>query len=1081
MNENSSKKTLGLAGKFSEFFLRNGKISALTILVLAFWGGMSFFLMPKQYNPEIVAPAFTVTTDFPGASAEETYELVTRRVEDALTNLPHINTLSSQTFVGGKSVVLVQFLVGSSQEEATLKLSQKLKDIEPSRPIGSSDPIVQAVDPEDVPILDIGLSSDTFSETSLRKLATDISDELKRTPGISKTEIKGGRTNHIQIEIDPASLVSKNISLSQILDALNGANGSFSVHSVESGDKNTTIGVSATFQNAEELSKTVLGKEGETVLRLGDIARVSYDPGEITDSVTLSEKNKQAVPIVHIAFSKNKGENATTISQNTLNRLESLKGGMIPETVTVSVLRNEGQTASEEIVKLSFDLIKSIAIVAVLLLLFLGLRNALITSISIPLVLLVVFGVGLFFGQNINRITLFALILSLGLLVDDAIVVMENIARYFRLYPKENKITLIVRAVDEVGGALMLSTLTMALAFFPMAFVTGMMGPYMGPIPFFVPVALFASLLISVTLNPFLALILLPKSKTPKTKKVTVFARTLGRVESLYVKTLSFLLRDSKKRRLTLGVTGVLLFLAFLLPLTPFLPFRMLPKADKEQFYVYLDLPDETAFSTTEKTTKALEDSLLKDPEILSVESFVGTSQIIDFNGLFKGSSGRISENEATLKANLTPPHTRKDTSETIAFRVRENLAPFQKEYPNATLRLIEDPPGPPVLSTFLLKVKGTDDATREAITRDLSKKVSRIDGIVDQDTTIPERGVDTSYRIQFEKAGLLGISAQDITATLNTALSGSTVGLYRESPRDGLRMAEQEYVIVRFAKENRNEIQDLNLIKLRSSSGALVPLTEVLEKTDAPIEKSILSDERIKTDSISAEMGNRSIVYAVLDLFPELLDYTLPSGNGKVITWSPLGVTYEDSVTHQRYQVAIDGEWKLTIEVFRDLGIVMGLVLFLIFFVLAVRTKSFLIPALIMTSVPLGLIGILPGFAILHFLKGTYFNATSMIGVIALSGLSVKNAIIFLEYLEPMKHAGIPLRQALVETGRIRLLPILLTSLAAIFGSLTIVSDPVWEGLAWALIFGLSASTVLTLVIFPILYFIFERNNWEK
>ncbi|QQS60832.1 MAG: efflux RND transporter permease subunit [Candidatus Moraniibacteriota bacterium] len=1076
LNENS----LSLAGKLTQIFLKNGKISALTLLILALWGGLSFFLMPKQYNPEIVAPAFTIITDFPGFSAQETHKLLTRHIEDSLANLPNLETISSQSFAGGKSIVLVQFIVGSSQEEAILKLSQKLKDTQISRPLGASEPYIEVIDPENVPILDIGLSSTTLSETSLRKIAIEISDELKHTPGISKTEIKGGYVNQLQIELNGSALASKNISLTQVLNTLSQANGSFAISAIESGEKNSIVSISSSIRGIEDLSKIILKTENNTFLRLEDVADISYNPGEITHFVHLSEKDKASVPVVHIALSKGKGENATTVSQNTLTRLEELKENIISKDVNVFVLRDEGHTASEEIFKLSFDLIKSIIIVAVLLFLFLGFRNALITSISIPLVLLVVFGIGLLAGQTINRITLFALILSLGLLVDDAIVVMENIARYFRLYPKENKIKLIVRAVNEVGGALTLSTVTMALAFFPMAFVTGMMGPYMGPIPFFVPVALFASLLLSVTLNPFLALILLPKTENPETKKVTLFSKLLEKIELFYVRTLSHLLQNTKKQKITLGLTLLFLIAVLILPFTSLLPFRMLPKADKEQFYIYLDLPDETTINITQKTTQALEESLLKESEILSVESFIGTSQVIDFNGLFKGSSGRIYENQATLKINLTPPHTRKDTSETIAFRIRNNFNPLKKEYPNATLRIIEDPPGPPVLSTFLLKIKGEDDTIREAIARDLFGKITQIDGIVDQDTSIPERGIYNTYRIQYEKAQLLGINPKDITQALQVAFSGSSIGFYHETDQDIFKKAEQENIIIRFAEEYRNENQDLNLIKLQSKSGEIISLTEVLEKTNEPLEKTILSDDRIKTTFISAEMGDRSIVYAVLDLFPELLHYELPTKNGKVISWSPLQVTYEDQITHKQYQIEIDGEWKLTIQVFRDLGIVMGLVLFLIFFVLATRTQSLLIPILIMTSIPLGLLGILPGFAFLHFFKGTYFNATSMIGVIALSGLSVKNAIIFLEYLEPMKHAGKTLQEALVETGRIRLLPILLTSLTAIFGSFTIVSDPVWEGLAWALIFGLSASTFLTLIIFPLLYFIFQRKYWK-
>jgi multidrug efflux pump subunit AcrB len=400
----------------------------------------------------------------------------------------------------------------------------------------------------------------------------------------------------------------------------------------------------------------------------------------------------------------------------------------------------------------------------------------------------------------------------------------------------------------------------------------------------------------------------------------------------------------------------------------------------------------------------------------------------------------------------------------------------FQKDFPDATARIVEDPPGPPVLSTFLLKVKGDDDATRERIAADVAQLAHATKGVVDLDTTLPERSPALTYQIDTVKAEALGVSALTAAETLRIALSGSDIGLSHISDRK-----EQQLITMRFATEDRGREHDLAFIKVPNRHGDLVALGEFAHPTNQAVNQVIATDDRQKTSSVSAEMGNRGVIYAVFDLFPQLLHYQLPNSHGTSVSWSPFGITYEDLVTHEHYAIEIGGEWKLTLEVFRDLGIVMGLVIFLIFFVLVARTQSLLIPALIMVSIPLGLIGILPGFAFLHALKGTYFNATSMIGVIALSGLSVKNAIIYLEYLEPLKRAGRPIRAALVEAGRIRLLPITLTSLAAILGSLTIVSDPVWEGLAWAIIFGLTASTLLTLIIFPLLYFIFEQENWGE
>lgn len=1082
--DTSNQVSLSLAGKITRVFLVNKELSILSIIVLFVWGAVSFWLMPKQYNPEIVAPAFTISTEFPGASAEEAYELVTRPLEDMISELPGIDEITSESHPGGRSVVTVKFLVGSDREDAKTTLNQKLRDNIGLKPAGAAEPTVQSVDPDDVPILDIGLSSETLSESSLRKLAFDVADELKRSEGVSKFEIKGGRTNHLQVELDANRLSALDMTIGEVTRAITGQDDVFTYDSLQGDGRDPVVNIVGSVRDRKELSRLIIRKEGDMAVRLGDVAAVSYGPGEITDYVRIRNRGSVSGPVVHIAFSKLKGTNSTAVSTAVLEKLEVLKEGLIPSDVTVTVLSDEGKTAQDEIGKLTFDLVKSIVIVGILLYVFLGAKNSLIAAISIPLVLLAVFGMGLLAGETVNRITLFALILSLGLLVDDAIVVVENIARYFRLYPEEKKTVLIVRAVDEVGGALSLSTMTMALAFLPMAFVTGMMGPYMGPIPFFVPAALFASLLFAVTINPFLASLLVSGKKSDdasleRSYESGIFFRISKRVETRYAGYLSGLLADKKKRRLFLSGVLVMLVFSLVLPMTPLVPFRMLPKADKDQFYVYLDMPAGSSLGKTASAATALEEAILRMAEIESVESFVGESQVIDFNGLFKGSAARTYGHQATLKAHLTPHTERDEVSEAIVARLRGELDGYLQEYPDATIRLIEDPPGPPVLSTFLLKVKGKDDVMRERIAQDFEAMMGSIEGIVDIKTTLPERGLDLTYRVDRDKAAMLGIAPRDIVSTIHTALSGSTVGLYHGSTREDIRKAEAEHVVVRFRQEDRNGEGDLSRILLSGKDGTSTPLSEVIVKTDGAVEPAILSDGRERTTYLSGEMEGRSVVYAAIDIFPWLFSYALPDGTGKLVSWSPFGMTYEDQTTHERYSVGIGGEWELTLEVFRDLGIAMGLAMFLIYFVLAAKTESLFVPLLIMVSIPLSLIGVLPGFAVLYALKGTYFNATSMIGVIALSGLAVKNAVIYLEYLEPLKRAGKPIEEALIETGRIRLLPIVLTSLAAIFGSLTIVSDPVWEGLAWSIIFGLAASTFLTLIVFPLAYYLSERKSW--
>jgi multidrug efflux pump subunit AcrB len=1075
---NSEKNTLGISGKITRLFLNNRELSILSILIIAAWGIVSFILMPKQYNPEIVAPAFVISTDFPNATSQEVFELITRKMEDVLKEIPEVDEISSQSFSGGKSIVVVKFYVGADLEKAKTTLNQKLQDNIQLKPFGASEPVVQTMDPEDVPIISIGLFSDEFSEQALRKAAIEISDNLKQVPGASKMEIKGGRVDNLNVSLDAGKLAALGISPFEIVQAIQSSNGGYGVHTFKNDEYNSVLTVDGNIRDSQELENIIIRSQNSSIIRVSDVAVVDYGPGEITDYVRLREKEDtgSARPVVYIAISKLKGVNATTVADAVIAKLDEIKNSSLPAEIQTEILHNEGATASEEITKLSIELAKSIAIVGAVLLLILGLRSALIVSLVIPLILFAVFSIGNLFGETINRITLFALILSLGLLVDDAIVVVENINRYFRMKLGLSKTETVVRAVDEVGSALFMSTLTMILAFVPMAFVSGMMGPYIGPIPFFVPVALAASLLFAVTLNPFFAHLL--HRESVQEKKPNFIDRAIKKIETVYAKTIRVLLDQSKARNIFIAGTALAIIFSLSLPLTKIVKFRMLPKADKEQFYLYLDLPGGTDIEKTNLLSSELEKNILAREDIESVESFVGQSQIVDFNGLFKGSSFRTQQNQATLKINLTHPEERDATSEDIASGVRDVSREFSQAHPDANIKIVEDPPGPPVLATLFLKVQGEDTEKITAIARDLKKTVSEVDGVVDLDTSIPEQNSDRSYRVNIEKSQQLGIAPSAVNQTLFLGLRGLSVGTYHRRDDDLGRTSDQEQIIVRLDGKDREFAENLNRLTIQSADGTPIPLPELLIETEAEKDSVIYTEERQKTVSISAEMENRSIVYAVFDIFPKLLAYELPSAQETKTSWTPFGVTYTDTETGERYSVIIDGEWKLTLEVFRDLGIVMALVMFLIYFVVAAQTQSLVIPLLIMGSIPLSLIGVLPGFAVLGFIKGTYFNATSMIGVIALSGLAVKNAIIYLEYLEPLRKKGLPLKDALVETGRIRLLPIILTSLTAILGSLTIVADPVWEGLAWAIVFGLTASTLLTLLVFPILYYLFERKK---
>ena len=1079
-----SNSKLGLAGKITKAFIANKQLAILTIIAIIFWGVLSFTIMPKQYNPNITAPAFNIVTEFPGASSDEVYELITRPMENKVKEIESVDRVMSQSMDGGVSIVTVQFFIGENIEDAKISLMQKLESNMDFKPENALNPLIREINPDDVPIVVFALTSDKFSEESLRKIAWDIGDEIKHGDGISKIEVKGGKTKQLSVRMSQSKLSAYSISIEEIIESVRINNLRMVIGDLDDEGRNIKVVVDGSIKSASDIENIRIGSfDGQDIL-ISDVAEVNYDSGDISNFVRFSDSDKTH-PAVFLAVSKSKGSNATTVANKLLEKVKEIREGSVFGDVDIQVVRNDGKIASESVRKLTANLFVAIVIVSFVLFLFLGWRSALVVSLAIPLTLAVVFGVGNLFGQTINRITLFALILSLGLLVDNATVIVENIYRLLKKKKGESKEVVIPEAIDEVGSGLVMSTITTIFAFIPMAFVTGMMGPYMGPIPFFVPVALLASLLIALTITPFLLNMLMSKEEKDtkrgedKEKKL-FFVIIAEKLKAKYEKILRILIFDKRKRRIVLTIVIISFFISMLLPLLGVVKFRMLPKDDKEQVYLYLDLPGNTPVEKTDILAGHTEKFLLEYPEIVSVQSFIGESQVVDFNGLFKGSSGRNGENQATIKINLLHPKDREKTSEELVFELRAGLGEMFSRYPDMRFKLIEDPPGPPVLSTFLIKIQGEDEEVVSRITRDIEEMAFSIEEVVDIDSTLAERSIEYVFEVDKMKASEAGISAEKIASSLRMIISETNIGVFHQNENDEFMKPEQEFIVMSFGVDDRNSRADIDRIFISSNKGEKVPLSEFITEKKSAILPVIYSDDFWKTQYISAEMGERSVTYGVIDAFGELLKYKLPNGQGIVKSWSPLGVTYFDTQSGKTYRILLDGEWRLTLEVFRDLGLAMAVAIFLIYFVLVFQFKSLKIPLFIMGTIPLAMIGVMPGFAILGAAKGIFFNATSMIGVIALAGIVVNNAIILLEYIREMREDGLLIEDALIEAGRTRFLPIVLTSMTTILGSLTIVSDPVWAGLAWAIIWGLSISAFLTLIIFPLFFYIFERKNWN-
>jgi multidrug efflux pump subunit AcrB len=1051
----------------ARFFVKNRHLSLLLTLASFAFGILAFIATPKQYNPEITLPAFRIISVFPGATADEVEKLVTNEIENKIAEIPGVDKLNSQSFAGGQSVVSVVFKIGSELEESKTKVIEKVESNLDLLPNGVEKPLIQQINPENVPIMSLVITSKKFSADGLRSFAFDLKEKLKTVQGVANIQILGGRSRQLSVYLDPDKLSARQIDINGILQIIAANNLRVRVGSMESIQQNTPLEIDGNIADAKTLGRLTVGGSPDQPVYLEDVARIDDGYGVIENYVSFTDKHDSDYQSVYLSFAKTKGANISDVTAEVEKNLEILKESFIPDAINIQITRDEGETAREEILMLTEHLGLAILIVTITLIFFLGLRAALVVATAIPLTLALVFIVGFFFHQTINRITLFALIFSLGLLVDDAIVVVENIYRHFSL-KTHSKSEAIAIATGEVGMGVLLSTITAVIVFVPMGLVTGMMGAYMGPIAFFAPVARLASLFVAYTLSPYISSIFLKEDghNTHGDSDKTAW------YDAFYQKFIRKILDSRKLQNLILMVVIAFTAITFSFPIIELVHFRMLPKADKSQFYVYLDMPEGTSIESMNALTNKAQDELLKDSNIDSVESFVGTPPVIDFNGLFRGSDMRKFPYQSTLKVNLVDPKSRNIKSEDIVSSIRQKLLKAMSTDPDLRMKLVEDPPGPPVLSTLLARVKGPDPMKRDAIAKDLYAMFRETPGVVDLDSSLPTSASEQLLRIDHEKLAQSGLSVAQVVQALYTGVSGQPISMSH------LETREQTNILVRFDSKDRKDINDISRIQLKNQMNQMVALSSIVHIETTTTPSAIWHDAREPMTLVGGEMQGRAVVYAVKDLIFRLLDYRLPNDSGELMSWNLFGFTWRDKQTHEEYKIEWGGEFEMTLENFRDLGIAMMVSYFLIYVILVAQFQSFRSPALIMTTILLGFAGVMPGFAILDAFAGVYFSATSMIGVIALGGLVVGNAILLLDFIEQLKSRGLPIKEAIIGACQTRLRPILLTSITAILGSIVIVSDPVWSGLAWAITFGLSLSTLLTLIIFPVLYYRFGNEK---
>lgn len=1013
-----------LAAQMARYFLQS-KLTPTLVLAICFAGLLSIVATPRQENPQITMPAATIVTQYPGASSQEVQRLVTERGERVLREVPgieHIYSISQQNV----SIMTVLFHVGDDPTKAFVALYDQIFAHLNELPPGASQPQITPLSVDDIPIVELTLHGARYNRGQLNLAAQRLVDKLGSIDGASTITVYGGLPRQVNVSLDPVRMSSYQLAPAQIASAINATNLTQAVGPLRTASSETELHAGTPFQNAAQVAAQIVAVRNGQPVALSQVADVSfgYAPEE-------SQTRFRTEPSVTIAIAKKPGTNAVTIARSVLDTAQRTA---LPPGISLSVTRNYGDKANLAVNELIERLAEAIVIV-VLLLLVLGWRQALVVATAIPLTLFVTLTVGMLAHQTINRITLFALILALGLLVDDAIVLVENIHRHYAADPGAARAETTVRAVGEIGSPTSLATLTVMLSFLPMLFVSGMMGPYMRPIPLNVPVAMLASLFIAFTITPWATFRLLGRRPLAKTHAMPRWVLPFRRA-------LSVMLERPKLGRRFLAMLALAFVVATALPLLTLVQFRMLPRANETTFLVSIDAPPQSSVANTTRIAEAVGTQLAKTHDIKDYEIYAGTNSVPDLSSLLQGTIFRNAPNQADIRVNLLPKKDRAIQSALLVRSLRPQLAAIASRY-GASVRILQTPPGPPVRNTIFAKIYGPDPEVRRTIAARLVTFFQGERGVVDVDSSYKPLAASLQLEVDQQKAALAGVDVADITQTLEMALRGVSVST--------LHHADEPHpidIFVRFAPRYRRDASVLSSIQVPSRLGGMVPLSSVTNIVATQAEQPLYRDDFENVAYVGAEMAGRSSTYAVADAVIDLVRHPLPLG----------------------YRVVWGGEWHMTATVFADLGRAMLVAFLLIYVVLVARFRSFRTPLVVLAAVPLAMIGIMPGFAILAPL-GVYFSATAMIGLIALIGIVVRNSIILIEFIEDKLEEGLPLREALVESAAVRTRPIFLTAAAGVLSSVVIATDPVWSGLAWALVFGMSSSAILSVLAVPLLY----------
>lgn len=1034
---------LGFAGKLGQTFIHS-KLTPVIAITSILLGLMAVYLTPKEEEPQISVPMIDIRTGAPGFTAAEVERKVTEPIERAVWGLDGVEYVYSSSQPHG-SLVTVRFKVGEPMEPSLVKIHHKLMTIRSELPENTMTSQVKSFSIDDVPFLVLTFTSNKLSEFELRSAVAPLARELSSTPDLAKVELLGGQKRAVRVIASPEKMKTHGISLLSLMQSLK-SNDALSPSGKNWSDKEVVdIEVGGRLQSAADVGKLAIGQRAGRVILIQDVAQVIDGPEELVRSSVLLEKNQEPEKAVSIVFSKRKGTNVVSLSKDVLNRADTFLKKQTASDLKMTVVRDYGSTAEDKSNELIEHLILATLSVSVLIAIFMGLRASLVVAIAIPVTLALTLAIYYFMGYTLNRVTLFALIFSIGILVDDAIVVVENIERHLKENYKDGIIKATIRAVNEVGNPTILATFTVIAAILPMAFVRGLMGPYMKPIPVGASFAMILSLFVAFIVTPWAAVKLL-KPHAPHAEDETP---KISKLDQIYEKIMGTFLA-TKKSALALGAgTVILLLAASSLVYFKSVKVKMLPFDNKQEFQILIDYPTSTSLLQGRELSTLLAKEILKNKEVESVQIFAGEPSPYSFSGMVKHTFLRNTDYQNDLQIVLSEKGKRKVSSHEIIESLRPLIKQFSLDH-KAISKVLEIPPGPPVLATMMAEIYGPDEKTRTQVTKEIEAIFAAEPSVVDLDTTLRQGRSRRLYEYNQVQGGLLGTSSSELMALGRLVFSETPVTTLANT-----NAPEEISVDLSIAANARTSATPFDSLRIPSfETGTVEADKALLPAKELP--NTVLYRKNLKPVSyVMSELSGseEAPVYGILKLAPQI-KYQLQTADVPWNTNEPV--------------VKWDGEWFITYEVFRDLGGAFVVVMVLIYILVLGWFKSFTVPLVIMAPIPISLIGILPG----HAIMGSYFTATSMIGFIAGAGIIVRNSIILVDFIEHQLAQGMNLKDAVISAGVLRFRPMLLTAAAVVVGSAVMLADPIFQGLAVSLIFGEVAATIISRFAVPVLYY---------